>query len=41
MPEFEFKLGNNKEYEVKAIGDSAVYVKKANGHLLRFHYLVA
>ena len=39
MPEFEWS--DDKEYEVKAIRDSAVYAKEANGHLLRLYYLVA
>ena len=39
MPEFE--LGNNKEYEVEAIKDSAVYAKEADGHLLGLYYLIA
>ena len=39
MPEFE--LGNdNKEYEMEAIQDNAVYAKEANGHLQRLYYLV-
>ena len=29
----EFKLGNDKEYKVEAIRDSAVYAKEADGHL--------
>ena len=39
MPEFE--LRNNKMYKVEAIQDSTVYVKEADGHLLRLYYLVA
>ena len=39
MPEFE--PNNNKEYEVKAIQDSAVYAKETNGHLPGLYYLVA
>ena len=39
MPEFE--SGNNKEYEVEAIRDSAFYTKKADGHLPGLYYLVA
>ena len=37
----EFKPGNNKESEVKAIQDSAVYAKEADGHLSGLYYLVA
>ena len=40
-PEFEFKLDNNKEYKMKAIQESAVYTKEADGHLLELYYLVA
>ena len=40
-PDPEFDVGNNKEYEVKAIIDSAVYTKKAEGHLLGLYYLVS
>ena len=43
-PEFlvpEFKLGNDKLYEIKAIQDSAVYAKEADGHLPGLYYLVA
>ena len=36
----EFKPGNDKEYEVEAIQDSAVYVKKVNKHPLGLYYLV-
>lgn len=33
--------GNDKEYEVEAIWDSAIYAKKSGeGHLLGFYYLV-
>ena len=38
MPEFE--IGNNKEYEIEAIRDSAVYTKKANKYLLKLYYLI-
>ena len=38
MPEFE--LGDDKEYEVEAIGDSAIYAKEADGHLPGLYYLV-
>ena len=37
----KFELGNNKEYELEAIQDNAVYTKKANRHLLGLYYLVA
>ena len=33
-------MGNNKEYEVEAIQDNAVYAKKKNGYLLKLYYLV-
>ena len=36
----EFELGNNKEYEVEAIQENAVYTKEADGHLPGFYYLV-
>ena len=39
MPKFE--LGDNKEYKMKAIQDSAVYAKEANRHLPGLYYLVA
>ena len=38
MPEFE--RGDDKEYEMEAIRDSAVYAKEADGHLLGLYYLV-
>ena len=41
VPEFELEPGDNKEYEVEAIRDSAVYAKEADGHLLGLYYLVA
>ena len=37
----EFAPGNDKEYELEAIRDSAVYAKKADGHLPGLYYLVA
>ena len=37
----KFEPGNNKEYEVKAIQDSAVYTKEADGHLPGLYYLIA
>ena len=36
----EFELGNDKEYKVEAIQDSAVYTKKADRLLPRLYYLV-
>ena len=39
-PEPEFDAGNNKEYEVEAIIDSAVYAKEAKRHLPDLYYLV-
>ena len=36
----EFEPGNNKEYEVEAIRDSAVYAKKVDRHLSGLYYLV-
>ncbi len=38
--EIEFEAGDNKEYEVKAIIDSAVYGKEANNQILGLYYLV-
>ena len=40
-PEPEFDAGDNKEYEVEAIIDSAVYAKEAEGHLPGLYYLVS
>ena len=37
----EFDAGNNKEYKVEAIIDSAVYTKEAEGSLLGLYYLVS
>ena len=38
----DFEPGDdNKEYEVEAIRDSAVYAKEADGHLQELYYLVA
>ena len=37
----EFEPGNDKEYEIEAIRDSAVYVKEIDGHLPGLYYLVA
>lgn len=38
----ELAIDNNdsKKYKVKAIWNSAVYVKKSEGHLLGLYYLV-
>ena len=37
----EFKPGDNdKEYKVKAIQDSVVYAKEADGHLSGLYYLL-
>ena len=41
MPEFELEPGDDKEYEVEAIRDSAVYAKEADGHFPGLYYLVA
>ena len=39
--DFEFKAGNNKEYEIDGIQDSAVYVKESTiDQLPRLYYLV-
>ena len=37
---FEFEAGNNKEYEIDGIWDSAVYAKESAGQLLGLYYLV-
>ena len=37
----EFKPGNDKEYKVEAIQDSAVYAKEVDGHFPGLYYLVA
>ena len=40
--DFEFEAGNNKEYEVNGIQDSAIYTKKSTtGQLLGLYYLVS
>ncbi len=39
--EVEFKAGDNKEYEVKAIMDSAVYGQQANDQMPGLYYLVS
>ena len=39
--DFEFEAGNNKDYEVDGIWDSAVYAKElATGKLPELYYLV-
>ncbi len=38
--EFEFEAGDNKEYEVEAIIDSAVYGQEANDQMPGLYYLV-
>ena len=40
-PEPELDAGDDKEYEVEAIKDSAVYAKEAEGHLPGLYYLVS
>ena len=37
----EFKPGDDKEYEVKAIQDNTVYAKEVDGYLLGLYYLIA
>ena len=37
----EFEPGDDKEYEVEAIRDSAVYAKETDGHFPGLYYLVA
>ena len=42
VTELELEAGNNEEYEVEAILDSAIYASKSeSGQLLGLHYLVA
>ena len=38
--DFEFKAGNDKEYEVDGIWDSAVYARESAGQLLELYNLV-
>ena len=38
---FEFEAGENKEYEVENIRDSAVYARESAGQLLGLYYLVS
>lgn len=40
FPVPEFEVGNNKKYELKAIQDSTIYIKKANRYLSGPYYLV-
>ena len=40
-PEPKFDAGDNKEYKVEAIKDSAIYAKKVEGYLLSLYYLVS
>ena len=37
---FEFKAGNNKEYEADSIWDSAVYAKELACQLPELYYLI-
>ncbi len=39
-PEKEFEAGDNKEYEVKAIINSAMYGQQANNQMPGLYYLV-
>ena len=39
--ELEFDVGNNKKYKIEAIIGSAIYAKKAEGHLPGLYYLVS
>ena len=38
LPEFE--PGNDKDYEMKEIRNSAIYAKEVEGHLLGLYYLI-
>ena len=38
--DFEFEIGNNKEYKIEGIQNSAVYAKKSVGKLSGLYYLV-
>lgn len=40
LPVLKFGAGNNKEYEIKAIQNSAVYIKKEDKYLPRLYNLV-
>ena len=37
---FEFEAGNNKEYEIEGIQDSAIYARESVGQLPGLYYLV-
>lgn len=37
----EFKIANNKKYEIEAIWDNVVYIKEAGRYLLKLYYFVA
>ena len=41
VTKLEFDAGDKEKYKVKAIRDSAIYVKKSEGHLPSFYYVVA
>ena len=36
----KFEMGNDKEYKIKAIQDSTIYVKKEDGYLSELYYLI-
>lgn len=36
----ELDIGNNKEYKMKSIKNSAIYARKAIGQLLGLYYLI-
>ncbi len=38
--ELEFEAGGNKEYEIKAIIDSAVYDQQTNNQMPGLYYLI-
>ena len=40
-PELEFDIGDNKEYKVKVIIDSTIYVKEVKEQLPDLYYLVS
>ena len=37
----EFETGNDKVYQIEAIGDIAVYAKKADKYLSELYYFIA
>ena len=41
LTELKFEAGNREEYRVEAICDSAIYIKKVEGHLSGLYYLIA